>query len=104
MYTTLKSAVHLTVNFNINPVSEYKVRWYMGSSLLPDANVRDIVTEEHVQTTYFISNITSKQLGNYTCEVINKAITSEPNEVAFNVRLKLRGKKTEVKLYLIWNL
>ena len=93
VYTALNSAANLTMKFHINPVSNYKVHWYMGSSVLQDTNVKDTVKDNHVQTTYFISDVTNKQLGNYTVHVTNTAIESEPNKVIFNVLLKKIGNK-----------
>ena len=96
VYTCLECAVNLTVKFHINPVNSYRSCWSMGSSNdLQDSNVNNTVKGNHVKTTYFIPNVTKKQLGNYTVRVINSAITSEHNEAIFNVLLKLKGKKSK---------
>ena len=92
VYTVLESAVNLTVKFCMNPVSNYDIYWTKGGLVLQDTNVRNTEKEKHIQTTYFISNVTDNQLGNYRVQVINWAIKNEPNEVIFNVTLKLRGK------------
>ena len=94
VYSVLASDANMTVKFRINPVSNYAVYWSISGLVLPNINVGNNVQGEHVQTTYFISNVTKEQLGNYTLRVINWAITSEPNEVTFNVILKLPGKKS----------
>ena len=93
VYTSLESAVNLTVKFCMNPVSHYDIYWSKGGFVLQDTNVRNTEEGEHIQTTYCISNVTKIHLGNYTVQVINWAIESEPKEVKFNVTLKLRGKE-----------
>ena len=96
VYTALESAAYLTVKFNMNPVSNYTVHWSMGSSdSLQNINVMDAVIGNQVKSTYFVSNVTKKELGNYTVRVINSAIASEYREVAFYVMLKLEGKKSK---------
>ena len=101
VYTALYSAANLSVKFHMNPVSNYTVHWSMGSSIsLNDSNVNNTVRGNNVKTTYFISNVTKKHLGNYTVGVINSAITSEHNESIFEVTLKLLGKKSNVMLCL----
>ena len=95
VYTALESAGNLTVKFHINPVDNYTVHWSMGNLVLPGANVKDTVKDNHVQTTYYISDVTNKHLGNYTVHVINTAIKSEPNKATFNVLLKEIGKKSK---------
>ena len=92
VFTALGSSASLTVKFHINPVKNYTVLWYMGISKLQVTNGTDIVTKQHVETTYAIKNVTSKQLGNYTCHVINSELTNEENGSIFKVTLKLRGK------------
>ena len=97
VYTALETAANLTVKFHMNPVSNYTIHWYMESSdSLQNTNVRNTVKDHQVKTTYFISNVTKKELGNYTVRVINSAITSGNKEVTFYVMLKLRGKKCKV--------
>ena len=93
VYTALESAAILTVKFHINPVINYTVYWYKDGLLLDDTNIRDKEKGKHIQTSYFITYVKNKHLGNYTVQVINLAIVSEHNEVTFNVILKLRGKK-----------
>ena len=95
VYSVLESNVNLTVKFRMNPVSNYAIHWWMGGSELPNTNVGYAVKKEYVETTYFISNMTQEQLGNYTVHVINWAITGEHNKVTFNVILKLPGKKSK---------
>ena len=95
VYTSLESPINLTVKFCLNPVDNYDVYWSMGGLELQDANVRNTAKEEHIQTTYFISNVTNKHLGKYRVQVINWAIDSEHNDVIFNVTLKLRGKDSK---------
>ena len=92
VYSVLGSPTNLTVKFHMNPVDNYTVDWSMDGSEIQDTSVTDIVTQEHVQTTYFITNVTNKHLGNYTCRVINREIKNNQKGSIFNVRLKLRGK------------
>ena len=92
VYTSLGSAVNLTVKFHIHPVNNYDVYWSLGGSVLQN-NVRDRVIMEHVKTTYFISNVTDEQLGSYGVRVINWACGNESNEVTFKVILKSRGEE-----------
>ena len=95
VYTSLESAANLTMKFHMNPVSNYTVDWSMDSSnTFQDINVRNTVKDNQVKTTYFVSNVTKNQLGNYTVRVINSAIASEHNEAIFSVILKLKGKKS----------
>ena len=96
VYTSLESAVNLTVKFSMNPVNNYGIYWSMGSLLLQDTNIRNTEKEGHIQTTYSISKVTDNQLGNYRVQVFNWAIESESNKVIFNVTLKLRGKESKV--------
>ena len=95
VYAALESAANLTVKFRMNPVNDRKVTWSMCDSELQDTKVSDTVEGEHVQTTYSISDVTKQQLGNYTVQVINKAITSEHNEEKFIVVLELRGENNK---------
>ena len=112
VYTALESAAILTVKFHMNPVTNYTVYWYKGGSSLDDTNIRDKVKGKHIQTSYFVTYVKNKHLGNYTVQVINWAIASEHNEVTFNVILKLRGKKklhhfftlNFCQSYFIWNI
>ena len=95
VYTSLESAANLTVKFHMNPASNYTIDWSMGSSnSLQDTNIRNTVKDNQVKTTYFVSNVTKSQLGNYTVRVINSAIESEHNEAIFHVILKLKGEKS----------
>ena len=100
VYTALEFSVDLSVKFHINPVSNYKVTWFLGDSEVQDTYISNIEKGEHVQTTYSISNVTKPQLGNYTVRVINQAIIGEPNEATFIVVLQLRGERNKViKVY-----
>ena len=100
-YTSLGSAANLTVKFHMNPANNYTVQWTMGSSnSLQDTNIRDKVKDNRIKTTYFISNVTKKQLGNYTVRVINPAITNKQNEAIFSVVLKLKGTKSNALPHL----
>ena len=94
VYTSLGAAVNLTVKFCMNPDTNYDAYWSKGGLLLQDTNVKNTEKRGHIQTTYFISNVTNKQLGSYRVQVINWAIG--PDEVIFNVTLKLRGKESKV--------
>ena len=89
----MESDAILTVKFHMNPVSNFTVYWSMGGLWLQNTHVKNTVTEEHIETTYFIRKVTNQHLGNYTVHVINCAIASEHNEAAFNVILKLKDKK-----------
>ena len=62
VYAALESPINLTVTFHINPVSNYTVHWFNGSSTLDDTKIINTVKEEHVQTTYSISEMTKEQL------------------------------------------
>ena len=104
MYSVLASDGNMTVKFRMNPVSNFAVYWSIGGLVLANINVGNNTEGEHAQTTYFISNVTKEQLGNYTVRVINWAITSEPNEVTFNVILKLPGKKSKAIFLCPYNL
>ena len=92
----LEASADLIVKFRINPVSNYKVSWFIGDSEVQDTDISNTETGEHVQTTYSISNVTKPQLGNYTVRVINQAIIGEPNEATFIVVLQLRGERNKV--------
>ena len=92
VYTDLESSVNLTVKFHTNPVWNYTVYWSRGDLVLSDTKIRNTVKGVNVQTSYSISGVTSKHLGNYIVQVINRAIMGEPNKVTFNVILGLRGK------------
>ena len=72
----------------MNPVSNYTIYWSKGNSTLQDIKVKNTVKEEQVQTTYFISEVTKDQLGNYTVQAINQV-----NQVTFNLNVELRGEK-----------
>ena len=101
VYTALYSAANLSVKFHMNPVSNYTVHWSMDSSnSLKNSNVNNAVKGNNVKTTFFISNVTKKHLGNYTVRVINSAIASKHNEAIFGVTLKLLGEKSYVMLCL----
>ena len=95
VYTSLQSDALLTVHFQMNPVNNYTVYWSMDSLRLKNTNVRDIINGEHIQTSHLVSDVTNKQIGNYTVRIVNWAIESEDNEVRFNVILKLREKKSK---------
>ena len=99
VYSALESAVVLTVKFHMNPVNNYTAFWSMDGLELEHANVRDKVKGQQVQTTYFISDLTEEQLGNYTVQVINWDITSKQKEATFNVILKLSGKSSSAKSF-----
>ena len=75
----------------------------MGRSVLQDTNVKDTVKDNHVQTTYFISDVTNKHLGNYTVHVVNTAIKNEPKEVIFNVLLKKIGNKSKAIPFFLFH-
>ena len=94
VYTGLGSAANMTLKFRINPVTNYTVHWSMGDSGL---EVRNAVKGEHVQSTYFVSHVTNKTLGNYTIQVTNWPMR-EHNIVTFYMVLKLRGKVNELVL------
>ena len=95
VYTSLESTAMLTVKFEMNPVNNYSVQWSMGDLLLQNIHVKDIIDGEQIQASCVISDVTNKQLGNYTVKVINWAIENEENEVTFNVILKLENKKSK---------
>ena len=100
VYAALESAANLTVKFHINPTSNYTVYWSMGDLLVQDSNIRDTIEEHHVQTTYFIYNVTHEHLGTYNVRVINWAIIGEQNISRFNMTLKLPGKFIKMRLLL----
>ena len=92
VYAALDSSADLTVKFHINPVSDYKISWSIGDTVVQDSVVKNTVKEKHVETTYSILGVNESQLGNYTVQVINQAIRKEPNEATFTVVLELRGE------------
>ena len=92
VYTTLNDSTDMTVKFRINPVSNHKVSWFMGTLEVPNTNISSTEKGEHVQTTYSILDVTEEHLGSYTIRVINQAIIGEPNEAAFTVFLALKGE------------
>ena len=96
VYTTLESAALLTVSFHINPVTNYTVNWYKEDLAPQHIRISDSVDEEHIETTCFIRKVTHKHLGNYTVQVINWAISSDQNEITFNITLKLEGRKSKI--------
>ena len=100
VYAALESSVDLSVKFHMNPVSNYKISWFMGESEVQDTYISNTENGGHVQTTYSIFNMTKPQLGNYTVRVINQAIMGEPNDATFIVVLQLRGERNKViKVY-----
>ena len=95
VYAAPEDSVNLIVEFRINPVSNYKVAWFMGGTQMQDTDVSNTAKGEHAQTTYSISNVTKLQLGSYTVRVINRAIKDQPNEATFIVVLKLKGENNK---------
>ena len=71
VYTSLQSDALLTIHFQINPLNNYAVYWPMDSLRLKNTNVRDVVNGEHIQTSHLVSDVTNKQLGNYTVRIVN---------------------------------
>ena len=72
--------------------------------MVNEANITKSFQKGHVQTTYFIKDVTKEHLGNYNVQVINWAIFGEPNEVTFNVVLELRGEKVKpCECFLVGN-
>ena len=96
VYAALEASADLTVKFHMNPASNYKVSWSKGDSEVQDSGISNSEKGVHVQTTYSIQNVTKSQLGNYTVQVINQAIKSEPNKATFIVILELGGENNEV--------
>ena len=95
VYTSLESDAMLTVKFEMNPVNNYTIHWSMGEQRLENTNVKDIIDGEHIQASHVISDVTSKQLGNYTVRVVNWAIENEENEVTFILKLKEKKSKSK---------
>ena len=95
-YAVLESPINLTVKFLMNPISNHTVHWFLGDLVLPDTKIKSTVKEGLVQTTYYISNVTTGHLGIYNVEVINWAIRCEHNAVTFHVILALAGEATKV--------
>ena len=92
MYATLHDSIDMTVKFHINPVTNYKVSWFMGDLEVLDTNISNTEKGKHVQTTYSILDVTKQQLGSYTIKVMNQAITGELSEATFTVALALKGE------------
>ena len=91
VYTDLESTANLTVKFHMNPDNNCTVYWFTGDTALKQTNIRNTTKVEQIQDTYFILNVTSKKIGNYSVQVINWSM-SEHNTVTFHMVLKLRGK------------
>ena len=101
VYTTLNDSTDMTVKFHINPVSNQKVSWFMGTLEVPNTNISSNEKGEYVQTTYSILDVTEEHLGSYTIRVINQAIIGEPNEAAFTVFLALKGENNSSCRYML---
>ena len=91
----MEDSVDLTVKFHINPVSSYTLFWSRSDLVLDYTKIRNIATDEHVQSTYFISSVTKEQLGTYNIQVINWAIRGKPNAVTSHVILALTGENSK---------
>ena len=92
VYAALEASADLTVNFRINPFSNYTVSWSMGNLEVNNTDISNTEKEEYVQTTYSISNVTKPQLGSYSVLIVNRAIIGHPNEATFTVVLALKGE------------
>ena len=92
MYAALEASADLTMNFRINPFSNYTVSWSMGNLEVQNTDISNTEKEDYVQTTYSISNVTKQQLGSYSVLIVNQAIIGHPNEATFTVVLELKGE------------